>query len=191
MIITKVILTFIFSIIIFTGCSTKYEEQTIEYKKKDKPQSNLQKRYLKMLKDNNYVLNNKYISLTIAEEMNFDAILIDFYKNWAGVKYKLGGDSRSGIDCSAFIQKAYEHNFDIVLPRTTNSQADLGMQINKSQLEIGDLVFFKTSSNSNHVGIYLDNGNFMHASTSVGVTISHLDNVYFNKYYWKAQRIIY
>lgn len=184
----KFLLIFIFSIIVFTGCSTKYQDQTIDY---NKSENTLQERYLKMLKDNNYVLNGKYVDSRTLEEVNFDAILIQFYKDWVGVGYKLGGDSKSGIDCSAFIQKAYEKNFYISLPRTTYSQANVGIQINKSQLELGDLIFFKTSSNSNHVGIYLQNGKFMHASTSVGVTISHLDNVYFNKYYWKAQRIIY
>lgn len=185
----KILLTFIFSIIIFSGCSQKYEVKNIDYSK-NTSQSNLQKRYITMLKNNNYILNNKYIDYNTAQQMNLDASLVSFYNDWSGVKYQYGGDSKSGIDCSSFIQKAYEHNFDILLPRTTDSQAMVGIQIDKSQLEMGDLVFFKTNS-SNHVGIYLEDGKFMHASTSIGVTISYLDNIYFDKYYWKAQRIIY
>ena len=187
----KIFLTFIFSIIIFTGCSHKYEDQNVNYRNYNTQKSNLQKRYLNMLKNNNYVLNNRYIDFNTAEQIDFNTSLIEFYENWSGVKYEYGGNSRSGIDCSSFIQMAYKDNFNIALPRTTDSQANIGIEIDKSQLEMGDLVFFKTSSSSNHVGIYLENGKFMHASTSVGVTISYLDNIYFDKYYWKAQRIIY
>jgi murein DD-endopeptidase / murein LD-carboxypeptidase len=186
----RILLTFIFSIIIFTGCSQKYEDQNIDYRNNN-TQNTLQKRYLNMLKNNNYVLNKRYIDFNTAQQKDLNNALIEFYKNWSGVKYEYGGNSRNGIDCSSFIQIAYEDNFDIALPRTTDSQASIGIEIEKSQLEMGDLVFFKTSSSSNHVGIYLEDGKFMHASTSVGVTISYLDNVYFNKYYWKAQRIIY
>ena len=186
----RIFLTFIFSLIIFTGCSSKYEDQNIDYRNNN-TQNTLQKRYLNMLKNNNYVLNKKYIDFNTAQQMNLDAELVAFYNDWYGVKYKYGWDSKNGIDCSSFIQKAYEYNFDIVLPRTTDSQAMEGIEIDKSQLEMGDLVFFKTSSTSNHVGIYLEDGKFMHASTSKGVIISYLDNIYFGKYYWKAQRIIY
>lgn len=186
----KIFLTFILSIIIFTGCSQKYEDQNINYKNNN-TQNTLKKRYLNMLKNNNYVLNKKYIDFNTVQQTNLNTTLIEFYKNWSGVKYEYGGNSKNGIDCSSFIQKAYEDNFDIALPRTTDLQAKAGIEINKSQLEIGDLVFFKTSSSSNHVGIYLEDGKFMHASTTIGVTISYLDNVYFDKYYWKAQRIIY
>ena len=186
----RILLTFIFSIIIFTGCSQKYEDQNIDYRNNN-TQNTLQQRYLNMLKNNNYVLNKIYVDFNKAQQTDLNSALIEFYKDWSGVKYEYGGNSKSGIDCSSFIQKAYEDNFSIVLPRTTDSQANAGMQIDKSQLEMGDLVFFKTSSSSNHVGIYLENGKFMHASTSIGVTISYLDNVYFDKYYWKAQRIIY
>ena len=115
----------------------------------------------------------------------------DFYSEWKGVKYKYGGNSKNGIDCSAFIQKAYKDKLNIKIPRTTLLQSKIGKQINKSQLELGDLVFFRTGKNSRHVGIYMQNGNFMHASTSKGVIISKLSNIYFNKHYWKAQRVIY
>jgi murein DD-endopeptidase / murein LD-carboxypeptidase len=186
----RILLTFIFSIIIFTGCSQKYEDQNIDYKNNN-TQNTLQKRYLNMLKNNNYILNNKRVNFTTIQQMDLDSNIKDFYKDWAGVKYEFGGNSKNGIDCSSFIQKAYQENFKIILPRATDQQANIGIQIDKSQLEMGDLIFFKTSYNSNHVGIYLENGKFMHASTSAGVTISYLDNVYFDKYYWKAQRIIY
>ncbi len=113
-----------------------------------------------------------------------------FYKEWKGVKYRFGGNSKRGIDCSAFIQKAYKKTLNIKIPRTTLQQSKKGRKIQKSQLKLGDLVFFKTGRNSRHVGIYIEDGKFMHASTKKGVTISRLNNVYFNKHYWKSKRIL-
>ncbi|MGM0520112.1 MAG: NlpC/P60 family protein [Campylobacterota bacterium] len=114
-----------------------------------------------------------------------------FYNEWRGVRYKWGGDSKSGIDCSAFVQKAYKNSFDLNIPRTTRYQHKVGKYINKSSLRLGDLLFFKTGQDSRHVGIYLDNGKFMHASTSKGVIISSLNNSYFKKHYWKAKRVVF
>ena len=75
------------------------------------------------------------------------------------------------------------------MPRTTTLQSEVGKEIDKNELRSGDLVFFKTGE-INHVGIYLEDGMFIHASTKIGVTISELDNSYFSKSYWKAQRVI-
>ena len=113
----------------------------------------------------------------------------DFYNEWKNVKYKMGGVSKTGIDCSAFTQKIYKDKFGIELSRSTKTQVNEGIEVAKSELQPGDLVFFKTGR-TKHVGIYMENGKFMHASTSNGVTISELNNSYFAKNYWKAQRII-
>lgn len=163
-------------ILFFTGCSYKYSEKnvTISQSKVSTIQSASLQKQLEQ-QNNTPTLNDTFYS---------------FYNEWKGVKYKFGGNSKKGIDCSAFIQKAYK-KLDINIPRTTALQSKVGKQIRKNQLEIGDLVFFRTGKNSRHVGIYLENGRFMHASTSKGVIISKLSNVYFNKHYWKAQRIIY
>jgi cell wall-associated NlpC family hydrolase len=123
------------------------------------------------------------------DRMGLNLELFDFYSEWEGVGYKFGGTSKDGIDCSAFIQKAFSEKFDLSVPRTTDMQSELGKEIDKSELKSGDLVFFRTGD-TNHVGIYLEDGMFIHASTSNGVTISELDNVYFKENYWKARRII-
>lgn len=123
-------------------------------------------------------------------EINVNKNFSKFYKEWKGVKYKFGGNSKKGIDCSAFIQKAYMKTLNIKIPRTTLQQSKKGKNISKSELKLGDLVFFKTGRNSRHVGIYMQDGKFMHASTKKGVTISRLDNIYFRKHYWKSQRIL-
>lgn len=126
----------------------------------------------------------------LLEKSNSKDKLNNFYANWKGVKYKYGGNSKRGIDCSAFTQKAYKSSFNIQIPRTTTLQAKIGKTIKKSQLKRGDLIFFKTGIKSKHVGIYMEKGKFLHASSSKGVTFSRLDNTYFSKHYWKSKRVI-
>jgi len=123
--------------------------------------------------------------------INTNSQLRHFYKDWKAVRYKWGGNSKRGIDCSAFVQKAYKKSFNLKLPRTTKKQHNIGKYIKKDALRLGDLVFFKTGWNTRHVGIYLNNARFMHASTKKGVIISSLNNPYYKKHYWKAKRILF
>jgi cell wall-associated NlpC family hydrolase len=111
------------------------------------------------------------------------------YEEWKSVKYKKGGLSQRGIDCSGFVYITYLSKFGITLPRTTEEMSRLGKKISQKNLTPGDLVFFKTGLFSRHVGIYLEKRKFLHTSTSVGVTISSLDNHYWEKNYWKSVRI--
>ncbi|RJS92957.1 hypothetical protein D3260_10045 [Salinisphaera sp. Q1T1-3] len=112
------------------------------------------------------------------------------YQTWAGTPYRYGGQSKHGVDCSSFVQQTMDRVESYELPRTTVQQARVGMSIPRSALQTGDLVFFKTGSLSHHVGIYLGDGRFMHASTSEGVTISRLDNVYWRNHYWQSRRLV-
>lgn len=112
------------------------------------------------------------------------------YKNWKGVKYKYGGSSKSGVDCSAFVQRTFKDRLNIGLPRTTALQSSIGENVLRENLKMGDLVFFKTGYKVRHVGIYLEGGKFLHASTKRGVTISRLDNSYYSKHFWKIKRVI-
>lgn len=112
-----------------------------------------------------------------------------FYQQWRGVPYRMGGNNRTGLDCSAFTQLAYSQVLGFNLPRTTESQANLGKQVDRYQLQHGDLVFFKTGWRQYHVGVYTGAGEFIHASTSKGVIRSRLDNVYWNNRYWQARRV--
>lgn len=116
--------------------------------------------------------------------------LKNYYKQWKGVPYAYGGRSQNGIDCSSFVQHTYDAVESYELPRTTVQQARLGMSVSRSNLETGDLVFFKTGGGSHHVGVYLGKRRFMHASSSQGVTISRLDNIYWRRHYWQSRRII-
>jgi hypothetical protein len=124
---------------------------------------------------------------------NYDALLFllhNEYQVWENTPYRLGGNSREGLDCSALVQNIYLNSFNIPLPRTTTTQVLKGTQIHKSKLQIADLVFFKTSYSMKHVGIYIGDNQFLHVSTSKGVMISSLDNVYWRSKYWQSRRII-
>lgn len=109
-----------------------------------------------------------------------------FLSKWEGTPYKLGGDSTTAIDCSALTSNTYKELFGIDLPRTAQAQASLGNAIAAADLQPGDLVFFKTGQNQNHVGVYMGDNLFMHASSKKGVTVSQLDAPYWQKRFWKA-----
>jgi cell wall-associated NlpC family hydrolase len=111
------------------------------------------------------------------------------YNQWKNTRYQMGGLSRSGIDCSGFVHVTFKTKLGVVLPRSTEYQAQLGESVHKDQLRAGDLVFFKTGITDRHVGVYLEDGKFLHASTSQGVTISGLDESYWKSAYWKAKRL--
>ncbi|WP_298940791.1 NlpC/P60 family protein [uncultured Psychromonas sp.] len=112
------------------------------------------------------------------------------YAYWVGSPYKYGGNTLNGIDCSSLVQQVFENSFNIDLPRTTEYQVKKGISIKKSELEVGDLVFFKTGRRTRHVGIYMGDDEFFHVSTSQGTKISSLSNVYWKKHYWQSRRII-
>ena len=108
------------------------------------------------------------------------------------VPFKYGGETKAGIDCSAFTQQVYRNSLNVNLPRTAREQYKVGERIRDiSDLKFGDLVFFNTSAihYPGHVGIYLGNKLFVHASTSQGVIVSSLENTYFSNRYIGATRI--
>lgn len=116
-------------------------------------------------------------------------ILYSQYHEWKGVKYKKGGLSKKGIDCSGFVYLTYLSKFGVKLPRTAEKMAALGEKVSQEGLRPGDLVFFKTGFFSKHVGIFIGGRKFLHSSSSKGVTISSLDDYYWSKKYWKSKRI--
>ncbi|MBF0413781.1 MAG: C40 family peptidase [Desulfamplus sp.] len=111
------------------------------------------------------------------------------YKEWKGTRYRMGGLNKKGIDCSGFVYITFKHKFSILLPRTTEDMAKLGITVDIGEWRPGDLIFFKTGIFDRHVGVYIDDGQFLHASTSQGVIISELYSPYWNKTYWKTKRI--
>lgn len=111
------------------------------------------------------------------------------YADWVDTPYRFGGDDRAGVDCSGFIQQVFLQLDGRILPRTTEEQAREGNKVAVRHLRPADLVFFKTGWKQRHAGIYLGNGEFMHASTSRGVMISRLDNPYWQDSWWMARRL--
>ena len=111
------------------------------------------------------------------------------YEKWRGTPYVDGGMSASGMDCSGFTVLAYRDLFGLNLPRTAGEQAGFGQEVARDDLEPGDLIFFQTGMLKRHVGIYLADDQFIHASLSRGVTISSLDDGYWQKKYWQARRL--
>jgi len=97
--------------------------------------------------------------------------------------------SKRGVDCSALVYLIYRDDMGIQLPRTTQYQATAGKAIKRAQLSPGDLVFFKIGRRSRHVGIYIEDGKFLHASASKGVTISQMTDYYWKSRYWRARRM--
>ncbi|WP_027712294.1 bifunctional murein DD-endopeptidase/murein LD-carboxypeptidase [Dickeya chrysanthemi] len=116
--------------------------------------------------------------------------LLEQYASWKGVRYRLGGDSRKGIDCSGFVQRTFREQFGMDLPRSSYEQQDIGVQIQRNKLRPGDLVVFHAGSTGRHMGIYLGNQQFVHASTSIGVTISSMDDSYWKPRYREARRVL-
>ena len=112
------------------------------------------------------------------------------YRRWEGTRHQLGGTDRRGIDCSGFVKAVYANLFNIYLPRTTETQVIQGRPIPSKELQAGDLVFFKPPTYPRHVGIFLSQSEFVHASKNKGVTISKIDPYYWEKYYWTARRIL-
>lgn len=127
---------------------------------------------------------------SLVKNLDIKSKILDQYADWKGVAYRLGGNTKSGIDCSAFVQRTFRDQFGMDLPRSTSDQQFSGTKINRSKLQAGDLVLFKTGRTMRHVGIYIGNDKFVHASTSSGVIVSEMSNVYWNKRFYAARRVI-
>jgi len=116
--------------------------------------------------------------------------LIRVSAQWLRTPYKYGGQSKSGVDCSAFVGIVYKEALGITLPRSSSAIAKSATSVQRSNLHCGDIVFFTNKEKRiSHVGIYLSNGNFVHASTSSGVAVASLNNSYWKSYYAGAGRI--
>jgi len=121
-----------------------------------------------------------------------NVMLYRFIDEWYGVKYRMGGTSKNGIDCSAFVQTLYQYVFGFNLLRTAGMQFGESQYIKSmSDLKEGDLVFFRiNTSRISHVGVYLKNNFFVHSASSKGVSIANLTSDYWNKYFAGGGRIL-
>ncbi|MBX2906560.1 MAG: C40 family peptidase [Taibaiella sp.] len=126
------------------------------------------------------------------DELN-DPSLYHFINQWYGVRYKWGGTTPKGIDCSALSQKMYESVYNVNIRRTSKQQYRHSDHFKRfTEAEEGDLVFFRINRmRISHVGIYLANGYFVHASRSKGVMISNLSEKYWKRRYAGCGRIVH
>ena len=109
---------------------------------------------------------------------------------WLGVPYKYSGDCKDGIDCSGFVCMLYKESFGITLSQSAAEIYKDVKPLKKSALKEGDLVFFKIKKKKvSHVGVYVGNNKFAHASVQSGVIISDLDEPYYKKYFYKGGRV--
>ncbi len=116
--------------------------------------------------------------------------LLTFIEDWFGTRYKYGGNTKRGIDCSALTGGLLMAVYGFGAPRTARQQYETSEKIKREDLKEGDLVFFNTTGGVSHVGLYLDNDYFVHASSSQGVTITSLNDPYFAKRFIGAGRIV-
>ena len=109
---------------------------------------------------------------------------------WMGTPYKYTGSSKKGVDCSGLVCKLYRDCYDKVMDGCASDIFKRSEQIRRSDLREGDLVFFKIKKNRvSHVGIYLGQNRFVHASSKSGVIVSKLDDPYYNRYFYKGGRL--
>jgi cell wall-associated NlpC family hydrolase len=150
-----------------TGSNKKNEEPYIGKSEKEKAH------YLQL----KYAV---YVEVPTNKLKNID--LLELIDKWWGTKYCIGGSTEKCIDCSAFTQILQREIFYTTLPRTSQEQYKESRRVELEDLREGDLVFFGSGRSISHVGVYLQNNKFVHASTSQGVTITDL-----NDKYWKPR----
>jgi murein DD-endopeptidase / murein LD-carboxypeptidase len=136
-------------------------------------------------------LKKNYAALLGVDENKIENVaLYALIDAWYGTSYKYGGCSKDGVDCSNFAGIVYQ---EIYKKKLTGSSAAIFNQckaIQKNELQEGDLVFFKIEKNTiSHIGVYLQNNKFVHATTKKGVMINNLDEVYYKTYFFKGGRL--
>jgi lipoprotein Spr len=135
-------------------------------------------------------LQFKYAQIMDREvETIVNTSLYSFIDEWWATRYRYGGTSKKGIDCSSFTGKALESVYGITIPRTAAEQYEMAEKLPANELVEGDLVFFNTTGGVSHVGVYLGDSYFAHSSVSSGVTISSLQEHYYSRKFIGGGRI--
>jgi lipoprotein Spr len=138
-------------------------------------------------------LASQYFSqvMGVAVDATSNVKLYKFIYEWIGTPYRFGGNTKKGIDCSAFTKAIYDKVFNTTILRNSRDIFSMVNPLPKDELKEGDLVFFKIKSRSiTHIGIYLGDSRFAHASSTRGVVISNLNEPYYSRYFYKGGRIV-
>jgi cell wall-associated NlpC family hydrolase len=111
-------------------------------------------------------------------------------RQYLGIRYRFGGQTPAGFDCSGFVRFMFGKVFDMKLPRSSREMSTIGTRVQREELRPGDLVFFQNGHHINHVGIFVGNGAFVHSSLSRGITRDNLNENYFNHRFAGAVRLL-
>jgi len=173
--------------------SKKPDNSTKANRKKDNNKREAKKRNSKSSNDSEEKaagLQVKYAALlnTDVEEVR-DLRVYEYIDEWYGTKYCMGGNTKNCTDCSGFVQNFFFSMYGANLPRTAREQYSFGTKISTAKLRQGDLLFYNTRGGVSHVGIYLQNNKFVHASTNNGVMISDMADAYYAKRFIGARRV--
>jgi probable lipoprotein NlpC len=164
------LISIIFLLLTFTSCKSKKKLLNADKGKIEKPNNSLASKYANIMDVSKKDIKN--------------GKLYNFIDDWEGVKYKFGGLDKRGIDCSGLVFLVYKDVYQKEIPRTTSQQIEIIKRKYENQLKEGDLVFFDFDGKKySHVGIYLQNGYFFHASTSKGVMVGKIKDGYNYKYF--------
>jgi len=118
------------------------------------------------------------------------SVILKEFNVWKGTPYRMGGNTMRGIDCSGFVKHIYNKLFSLDVPRSSREFMSTGQRIDKDELKPGDLIVFSPRSYPRHVGIYIGNNKFIHASRNRGVSMADLDQRYWKRAFRMARRLI-
>jgi cell wall-associated NlpC family hydrolase len=132
-------------------------------------------------------------SSDVPSSQNADKV-IEFAKTLLGKPYVWGAEGPNSFDCSGFTQYVFKKSVGVSIPRVSRDQAKFGQYVNKSDIKKGDLISFDTDGVNNgqvsHIGIYMGNGQFIHASSSQKKVVISDMNGYYNNAYVNARRVL-
>lgn len=180
--IQNVILMMVVSLSLLTGC--KSSRDVVEKRSYDND------RYLDSSESSEFVVSSEDYAKKVSEPMG--QALISEAQRWLGTKYRYGGESKKGVDCSGLVMKIYGSVCGVKLPRTTREQVRYCTKVARNKIKPGDLVFFASSKSEDkvsHVGLYIGDGRMIHASSSRGVVISDFDTGYWAKRYFTGAKV--
>lgn len=178
----------ILSLIFVIGCSNIQTKKSGRKTVSTQPDSVLVNKKMDELK----ITQQKILTSGTSEEIDrviLENALLKSFNSWKGTPYRWGGDSKSGIDCSALTRRIYRDVFGYELPRVSTDQVKVGRKVSIVNLKPGDILFFRPEGRTNHTAVYLGNSLFLNASSSQGVILSSLESRYWGKYFQYGVRV--